>query len=679
MAKKLYLCFLWHMHQPYYKNPQTGKLEMPWVFLHAIKSYYDMPWLSATYGVKATFNLVPSLVVQLHEYKDPENCQFLSLWTREVSQLTPQEKKYLLRFLFSANLETMVKPIDRYYQLFLKKHRAGEEQAYTVFSDDEFVDLEVLFLLSWCGNYLRQNNQIVKELLQKGRNFSQEDKTILLNELTQFVTGIVDYYRQLALEGIIEVSTSAFYHPIIPLLLDYRSAKESKPDITLPNIKGDYTDFAIKHINLAKEFYSRIFGRQPTGIWSSEGGLSRDTLRLFQDTGFLWTASDEQVLFNSIHEKQIDMIYRVWKYGGINIFFRDRYLSDGIGFRYYYTTAQEAVKEFVGRLAEIYQKSDINPVVSVILDGENPWEHYPSSGYHFLTHLYTTIKQTDWIETTSFSDVLQKEIKTSSLDNIVAGSWIYGNFTTWIGHPEKNTAWEYLDRAVSFYRSDPDKQQENLLMVAQGSDWLWWYGDDHFSVFSDIFDNLFRLNLKQVYTVKGVKPPVYLDRPIKNKSRCQYLAVPTGYVSPVIDGKISNYFEWLRGGEFDLRFDMGAMTYSSRFERILYGYDKQSLYLYLQGMFKEGDKVVLNLLFEDQLELTFEIKPGLHSIDIDGQVIYYCFDRGLEISIPLAVIDTKGELELNFYYLSQGKLLERLPAYTNFSIKFEDFDYNWYV
>lgn len=679
MAKKLYLCFLWHMHQPYYKNPQTGKFEMPWVFLHGIKSYYDMPWLSALHGVKATFNLVPSLITQLYEYKNPENCQFLSLWAKDVSQLTLEEKRYILRFLFSANPETMIKPLDRYYQLFLKKHRTEEEKLHTVFSDEELVDLEVLFLLSWCGNYLRQNSQTVKELIHRGRNFSQEDKTILLDELTRFVTSVVDHYKQLMEEGKIEISVSPFYHPIIPLLVDYTCAKESKPDIVLPDVRGSFTDFAVRHINQAKQFFIEIFGKQPVGIWSSEGGLSNDTLKLFQDAGFLWTATDEQVLFNSVHEKQIDIIYRVWTYGNINIFFRDRHLSDGIGFRYYYTTPQEAVKEFIGRLAEIYQKSDHNPVVSIILDGENPWEHYPEGGYHFLTHLYNTINQTDWIEATTLSEVLQKDIKISTLDNIVAGSWIYGNFTTWIGHQEKNTAWEYLDRAVSFYRSDPDPQQENLLMAAQGSDWFWWYGDDHFSVFSDIFDNLFRLNLKRIYTIKGIKPPSYLDRPIKRKTRSQYLVVPTGYISPLIDGKISNYFEWLRGGEFDLRFDIGSMTYSTRFERVLYGYDLHNLYLYLQGMFREGDRLVLNLLSEHNLELQLEIKQGLHSVDISDHTVYYCFDKGVEVSLPLAVIDRQGEVELSFSYISEGRVVERLPAYSNFTIKFENFDHNWFV
>lgn len=667
------------MHQPYYKSPQTDKFEMPWVFLHAIKSYYDMPWLSSSYGIKATFNLVPSLILQLKDYGNLNNCQFLTIWKKDVSELSPDEKRYLLRFLFSANLETMIKPLGKYYQLFLKRHRVKDDEAHTVFSNQEFTDIEVLFLLSWCGNYLRQKSTVVKELLQKGKNYSQDDKLALLKELTKFVSSVVDYYKRLINNGDIECSVSPFYHPIVPILIDHTCARESKHDIPLPELRENLADFATKHVHTAKQFFFQTFGILPTGIWPSEGSLSKHTVKLFEEEGFLWTATDEQVLFNSIHQRDIDQIYHVWRYGDVNIFFRDRHLSDGIGFRYYYLTPEEAVNDFIGRLREIYQKSDKSPVVSVILDGENPWEHYRNSGYDFLTHLYKTINESEWIETTTFSQVLSKDIKFSTLDNIVAGSWIYGNFTTWIGHQEKNTAWEYLDRAVSIYRANPDPTSERLLMIAQGSDWFWWYGDDHFSTFSDIFDNLFRLNLKQVYILKGLKPPAYLDKPIKKKTKSQYITTPTYYISPLIDGKVSNYFEWLHGGEFDLKFDIGSMTCSSRFERVLYGYDTTNLYLYIQGMFRENDRVLVSLVSTREINIDINIRQGLHHIQIDGYTVYYSFEKGVEVSIPLSLIDGETEIEVNFYYMSESKVLEKVPAYSSFTIKFENFDSNWFV
>lgn len=680
MAKKLYLCFLWHMHQPYYKNPETGKFEMPWVFLHALKSYYDMPWLASTYGIKSTFNLVPSLIVQLQEYKDSSKCQFLTLWEKEPSSLNLDEKRYLLRFLFSSNVENMIKPLDRYYQLFLKKHRVKEEDLVKVFDDQEFLDLEVLFILSWCGNYLRQNSKIVRELIEKGRYFSQEEKINLLKELLNFVSSLLDIYKNLMYDRSIEISTTPFYHPIIPILLDPQSAKESKPDIQLPKIRHKFDDFALEHLQSAVSLYKDIFKKNPSGVWPSEGSISNKTLELFSDTGFLWTASDEEVLFNSISKRDISYIYEVWKFGSLNIFFRDRYLSDSIGFRYYHLDPQDAVNEFMQRLFDIYQKSQKSPVVSIILDGENPWEHYKNSGYDFLTLLYEKIKQTDWIEVSTFSSVLEEDIKFSNLDKIVAGSWIYGNLTTWIGHPEKNTAWEYLDRAVGVYRLNPNKKAHNHIMIAQASDWFWWYGDDHYSSFSDMFDILFRLNIKKVYSYCGLQQPSYLDRPIKSKIKSQYISEPVSYITPNIDGKITNYFEWLYAGEFDIKFDVGSMSASvSIFERVLYGFDKDNIYLYIEGKFKTGDKIIMDIISEREVKLIFDLKKGLNSIKLDEYEIKYSFEKGLEISIPISLIDGDGEIEFNLSYFSGNIVMERVPVYSNFHIAIENFEYNWYV
>lgn len=681
MNKKLYLCFLWHMHQPYYKNPNTGKFEMPWVFLHALKSYYDMPWIASKYNVKATFNLVPSLIVQLEEYKDSSSCQFLSLLEKDVSSLTLDEKRYLLRFLFSANVENMIKPFDRYYQLFLKKHRVRDGELDGVFNDQEFLDLEVLFILSWCGNYLRQNNETVKTLIEKGKFFSQEEKLKLLKETLNFVKNLVNIYKDLLSIGAIEISTTPFYHPIIPILLDIQSAKESKQDIQLPTIRQKFDDFALDHVKDAIDIYKAKFNKQPSGIWPPEGSISNETLKLFSDNKFTWTASDEEVLFNSLSKRDINLVYEVWKFKGLNIFFRDRYLSDSIGFRYYHIDPSDAVDDFIHRLFDIYKKSQRNPVVSVILDGENPWEHYKDNGYHFLTQLYSRIMQTAWIETATFSAVLEKDIKFNSIDKVVAGSWIYGNLATWIGHLEKNTAWEYLDKAVSIYRNNPNKDAHRHIMISQASDWFWWYGDDHYSTFSDIFDTLFRLNIKKVYVSCSSRPPSYLDKPIKRKVKSQYITTPTYYITPKIDGNISNYFEWLYAGEFDIKFDVSSMNISlSIFEKVLYGFDKDHIYLYIQGKFRTGDKIVIDLISaKEEIELTFDLTECLKAIKFDEHGIRYCFNRGLELSIPISLVGKDSEIEFNISYICDGKVVEKIPVYNNFRIIVQDFDYSWYV
>lgn len=641
MDKKLYLCFLWHMHQPYYKNPEDNKLEMPWVFLHAIKDYYDMPHLVEKFGIKATFNLVPSLLIQLREYENPENCRFLNVWLKPVENLTNQEKSYLLRYLFASNCENMVKPLDRYYQLFIKKHRIDETHLPKIFNNQEFLDLEILFILSWSGNHLKQSNKIVKNLIEKGRNFTQEDKENLLSELIKFIKSITKYYGKLEKKGLIELTTSPFYHPILPLLIDINSGKESSPDINLPAIRESMGDFAIKHVTYAVKYHRENFLKIPKGVWSSEGSLSRDTVKLFKETGFLWTATDEEILFNSLGYKDLYAIYKIYNYEGVNIFFRDRYLSDSIGFRYFKMSEESAVKDFIERLRDIYNKVDGNPVVSVILDGENAWEYYRNNGLEFFEKLYSSIKSEKWIETITFSEVLSKNLNILPLNNLKAGSWIFGNFKTWIGHPEKNTAWEYLDRAVSFYRKNPSEEGERYIMIAQGSDWFWWYGDDHYTPFSDIFDNLFRLNLKHLYKSLNQPYPSYLDKPIKRKSKSQIIKKPTYYINPKINGKIDNYFEWLYAGEIDPTFDLSSMSLtSSKFKKIFYGFDKNNLYLLIDGLLEEGDILEIKLFSEKEVKILLPIKKGIYKVN----KVEYGFDSVMEIKIPMEYGDmTKFE------------------------------------
>ncbi|MCX7760458.1 MAG: glycoside hydrolase family 57 protein [Hydrogenothermaceae bacterium] len=680
MDKKLYLCFLWHMHQPYYKNPEDNRFEMPWVFLHAIKDYYDMPYLVEKFGIKATFNLVPSLVVQLKEYENPRSCKFLDIWLKPVEKLIDQEKSYLLRYLFASNYENMIKPLDRYYQLFMKKHRIDESHLPQLFDNQEFLDLEVLFILSWSGNYLRQNNSVVKNLLEKGRNFTQEDKENLLSELIKFIKKITKYYGKLEKKRAIEITTSPFYHPILPLLIDINSGKESSPDITIPPVRESMKDFAIKHITDAIDYHRENFLKNPKGVWSSEGSLSRETVKLFNDMGFVWTATDEEILFNSLGYKDLYAIYKIYDYEGVYIFFRDRYLSDSIGFRYFKISEDVAVKDFIERLRDIYNKVDKNPVVSVILDGENAWEHYKNNGLNFFEKLYSGIKSEKWIETITFSEVINKNTDILPLSNLKAGSWIFGNFKTWIGHPEKNTAWEYLDKAVSFYRKNPSEESERFLMIAQGSDWFWWYGDDHYTPFSDIFDNLFRLNLKWVYKSLKETYPSYLDKPIKKKSKNQIVKKPTYYIKPKINGEIDNYFEWLYAGEVDPNFDLGSMSLGSlKLKRVFYGFDKENIYILIDGLMEEGQILEIKLFSEKEIKLALPLKKGIFQVKCMEYNVEYGFNNVLEIKIPIECINRNKSVEFNIALLEDEKVIERVPVYSNFEIEIENFEYEWMV
>lgn len=673
--KKLYLCFLWHMHQPWYIDPFTQEFEMPWVFLHAIKDYYEMPWLVSRYKkIKATFNLVPSLMKQLQIYSEnPSSCKFLNLLKKEVDKISATEKDYLLKILFSANLTTMIKPIPRYFQIYQKYMTIQN------LTNQDFLDLQVLFLLSWTGNYLRENNHYIKTLFEKGKDFTQAEKEKLINVLLNFLKEIIPYYKKLEREGKIEITTTPYYHPILPLLLNIESARESKPDISLPKITANFKEDAVYHVKSALDEYQSIFDKKPNGLWPAEGSLSNQTLDLFIEHKIKWTATDEDILYNVAGKRDK---YKIYKYKDIYIFFRDKYLSDSIGFRYQNMNEKNAVDDFISHLRSIYNSSQHCQVVSVILDGENAWEFYKNNGKDFFDRLYFEISHQKWIECITFSEVLEKNVEIENLESIKAGSWIYGNFTTWIGHPEKNTAWEHLSEARNFLESEKEndlyKKAIEYIYIAEGSDWFWWYGDDHFTIYADKFDLLFRSNLMKVYDALGKKPPAKLSKPIKQTFKQPIIKKPKNYITPTIDGKITNYFEWLFSGEIDLTFDLSSMNTEILIDKLYYGYDKENFYLRFDASVNQIKNNILRLNFITDKEISFSV-PISNQKYTDENGVEAVSEKIIEIKIPLNLLNEK-KFEFYIEILKDSRLLQKLPVYSIIILDIsENFDYDWMV
>ncbi len=708
MSKKLYLAFLWHMHQPCYKNAITDEYEMPWIFLHAIKDYYEMPWyISKFKKIKATFNLVPSLLVQLEDYVNrTANCKFLKTINKPVEQLTKEERIYLLEMLFFANVKTMIFPFKRYYELFSRKERlkeenVGEDFLLHSFSNQDILDLEVLFLLSWTGNSFREKSELIQKLIKKELNYTEQDKEDLLNELFILIKEIIPFYKKMESEGKISISTTPFYHPIIPLLIDINSAKEAVPNITLPKVYTSFKDDASVQVSNAKIYYKDTFNKEPSGFWPSEGSISNETLKLFADKGVLWTASDEDVLFNSIGKRhdghEIYKRYKFIKDGKkINIVFRDKKLSDLIGFTYSSWNPKEAAQDFVKRLKAIYDWISFNPVVPVILDGENAWEFYYQNGKEFFENLYSLLEEQDWIELITFDEIFQKDdIQEEIITNIIAGSWIGGNFLTWVGHEEKNKAWEYLSQTKQFVSSKKIDDKEirskihQLLLIAEGSDWFWWYGDDHYSDFADKFDILFRSNLIKIYELLGEKPPDEFFKPIKKSYKSPFIRMPNYYIHPFLDGEITSYFEWLNAGIVDLQFDASTMdTSGSHLQKLYFGCDKKNLYLMIEGniesllnqdyylgidMILPSKKIHLKILLSNQKK-EFETK------DFECKEIDFAVNKVIEIKIPKKCLENTQNIEIAFKIFKGNKTVEKAPFYNFVPLEIsKNFDYEWYV
>ncbi len=672
--KKLYLSFLWHMHQPYYKDDFQDQYLLPWVFLHGIKDYHEMPSCLANYpGVRAVFNFVPSLLVQLEDYaagraRDP----FLELIRMESDAMDQTQRSLLLPQLFMANAKQMIEPLARYRELYHRYQQLpSPDAAAQKFTGQDIIDLKVLFLLSWTGNSIRRSSSLIQGLLDQQRQFSEEQKNSLVTELLQRTGDIVNIYKDLLQRGQIEISATPFYHPILPLLLDPLSAREAKPDIAIPATTTPFPDDARWHVRQGIDYMQSIFGGDIAGMWPAEGSISGAAAELFCRQGVRWIASDEDVLFQSLgkdhNRSALYTPHRIQCDNGrtLTLFCRDKGLSDLIGFTYSAMEADRAAVDFMGRLRDIYDSCDFNPHVSVILDGENAWEFYPQNAAPFFNALYRKLENCDWIKTVTFAESLSHpELGYRPLAAIRAGSWIYGDFTTWMGHKEKNRAWELLARSW---------QAVAAKRIAQGSDWFWWYGDDHFSVQADIFDRIFRSHLINIYRLAEITIPPALYQPIKKTSRTGLLNSMSGYIHPKIDGRQSSFFEWMGAARFDLTCDMGSMHTDKRYlQTLFWGKDTKFLYFRLQGevaALLNSDMVLqAEISSPDTHIIQYELDdpPGRITMDNNSLAGLECAAADyIEIQIPFAALAERppDTINVQFTLIQQGAVVEQAPLY----------------
>jgi alpha-amylase/alpha-mannosidase (GH57 family) len=541
-TKTLDVIFCWHMHQPQYRRSVDGSYRLPWAYLHAIKDYADMAWyLEQVPAARAVVNFTPVLVDQLDDYgRQFAEGHFRDPVLRALARpegVSVADRPAVIASLFRANEERMIRrlpPLHRLQGIF-EAARAG---GYVEYLSAAFVsDLAVLYHLAWLGESVRRTDARAKQLIEKGERFDAADRTALLGLLADIVGGIVPRYRALAGQGRVELSTSPYAHPIVPLLIDFGSARESLPDALLPSSRGypGGTERAVAHLRAAVDSHARTFGVRPAGCWPSEGAISRAAAALFAESGFTWTASCESVLVRSLQTREAGLsprpeyLYRPYLVAGLErqipCFFRDVHLSDLIGFRYADWHADDAVANFVSELEAIADATagQESPVVSVILDGENAWEHYPENGFFFLSGLYRAVAASPKLRMTTFSDALARRPPDAVLDRLVAGSWVYGTLSTWIGDPDKNRAWELLVRAKEDFDAeaaagrltgDALSRAEMQLKVCEGSDWFWWFGDYNPAQTVSDFDQLFRDHLRDLYALIGVAAPATIDRVI---------------------------------------------------------------------------------------------------------------------------------------------------------------------
>lgn len=681
MSAPLNVIFLWHMHQPYYKDPVKNEYVLPWTYLHGIKDYYDMPAIvEDTPGAKAVFNLVPSLLEQLLDYAagtavDP----FLIKGQMNPANMSEDDRIFLLENFFSANRQRMIEPHRRYLELL---YMSGEgkpgaaRERIRHFKDQDLLDLQVCFFLAWTGEAARRRFPEFRELLAKGSGYTSSDRDLLFATQKRLLTDIVPLYKKLHISGQVELSVTPYYHPILPLLCDTTIARTAMPRVNLPLERFRHPEDARAQIKRGVAYFEEVFGFKPKGMWPSEGSVSDEVLSIIADCGLSWVATDEEVLANSLdgglgqHKEQL---YSPWCFaasaGDLGIFFRDHQLSDLIGFTYSQWDSRRAVADFIARLRQIRQHSGgKESVVPVILDGENAWEFYPENAYEFLSGLYAAIAESSDLKQVTCSETLAKSRHDKHLQHIHPGSWINANYSIWIGHPEENLAWDLLVQArraleqhcpeaaniLACAGESGDTRAALLctsLYAAEGSDWFWWFGDDHFSPHSDRFDYLFRRHLINLYDLLGIDPPRELLEPIKKKSPAGLVRNPAGLIEPEINGRIGDYFEWLAAGLFDLTRQGSAMHSSDRMLQGLYwGYNNECIFFRIDGiqdmdrLLKEMDILALHLISDREYRLPMQktADEGMLLAKESGSWIStnsccrWGIERTAEVAVPLA-------------------------------------------
>ena len=555
---KLLISLYWHMHQPDYRDSITGEYVLPWTYLHAIKDYSDMAFhLENNVKARVSFNFVPILLDQLEDYvaqfeaKKIRDPLLAMLGLDSLKNASVAHCQLMIESCFKSHHEKMLSPYVQYqrlYNMYQVASQAGDDINLQYFSAQYKSDLLVWYHIAWMGESVKRNNTLVKALIAKGSHFSDKDRRDLFILVGELIADLIPRYKALQKRGQIEISSTPHYHPILPLLLDFKSTLDAMPNATLPlNLQYDGGEArAINHLQQAQASHKRRFGIEPIGMWPAEGAVSKDSLLLMAKHGVKWAASGEGVLTNSLRkshpEKALvsrhEYLYKPYKVGAaqdeIVCFFRDDRLSDKIGFEYSKMHSTDAVRDFIRDLEHIYNtyQKPVNPVVSVILDGENAWEYYPYNGYYFLTELYQALANHPNIEMVTQSEIVeavrqpeesQYKISCETLPEIAAGSWVYGSFSTWIGNLDKNRGWDLLCDAKKTYdavlnagqlNAKEVQQCEAQLSVCEGSDWFWWLGDYNAAGSASSFDQLYRRNLTNLYLLLKQPVPVSLASPI---------------------------------------------------------------------------------------------------------------------------------------------------------------------
>ncbi len=733
------------MHQPFYQDLVTGEHVLPWVRLHALKDYWGMVALLREFpGIKATFNLVPSLLVQVDAFaRDQARDRHLELGLKPAASLTEEERAFCIQHFFHAQRHRMIDPYPRYAELLARRDAAAGVSAQaqaSLFADEDLRDLQVWHKLVWVDHFYFENDPRVSALVAKGHGFSEDDKLTLRGIELEVLRKVIPEYRDAAARGQVELSASPFYHPILPLLCDTDVYLRTHPHSRMPREPFQHSEDAVQQLSRAADLHRDLFGRAPEGLWPSEGSVSDAMVPLVAAAGYSWMATDEGILARTLgrgftrnaegHVDQPELLYRPYRVGaasvsqdntshsgsggGVACGFRDHTLSDLIGFSYASWSPDGAAGDFVNRLAEAGRRyadktGGGEATIFVILDGENAWEHYDHQGRPFLRALYGTLAAHPELTTVTMAEACRGA--SESLPSIFPGSWINSDFYIWIGHQDDHRAWTQLvDARRALETPSPGLPADSLarareeMLIAEGSDWFWWYGDDHSSEHDLEFDELFRRHVRNVYRAleKPVPEELFVSN-ITTQPPLVEIQQPTGFIHPEVDGNETSYFEWVGAGCFEIVSAAGAMHQVADREPTLsaleFGFDLTRLYVRI-----DGTRPMREVLSVFDLSLNFLQPAGLQLVvrregvevraelrargtsalseprDSDGVTV--AADGILELQIPFRSLGVETHAPVAFFVALNrgGSEVERQPQHRPIELMVPDRNFaakNW--
>jgi len=705
------------MHQPFYQDLATGEHILPWVRLHGIKDYWGMVALMREFPqVRVTFNLVPSMLVQLEAFaRDEAHDRHLAIGLKPADALSDDERAFCVENFFHAHKPRMIDPFPRYAELFARRGSPGKGLSPRAlaahFSTEDIRDLQVWHKLVWIDALYFERDERIRALVAKDRGYTEEDKAILRSVELEILRAVVPEYRDAARRGQIELSTSPFYHPILPLLCDTDVYLRTHPQSRMPRDRFRRPEDAFEQLTRAVALHERLFGRRPDGLWPSEGSVSDEMVPLVARAGFKWMATDEAILSRSINRaftrdgagnvEQPEDLYSAYRVGasGLSVAcgFRDHTISDLIGFSYASWPPDTAADDFMRRLVEAgarySARTGQEATVFVILDGENAWEHFEGQGRPFLRALYARMTSQAEIRTVTMSEACTRA--SESLVSIFPGSWINSDFYIWIGHPDDHRAWSQLADARRALDAPPAGIPDEALarareemLIAEGSDWFWWYGDDHSSDHDLAFDDLFRRHVRNIYRALDAPIPEELFvTNITTQPPSVVIRRPTGLIQPEIDGEVTSYFEWVGAGSFEATRVAGAMHQvsesSSRIVSVEFGFSLERLFIRVDGgrpmrellvgalgltirfLKPAGLQIVLRRdgKFADVLLVRRSAKGDWDATDCPG--LASAIGRVAEIGIPFACLGMRPQDSVAFFVtLSEGTVeVEQQPRH----------------